>query len=209
MTDLGFGFRLNRGKIVTLFLCDPSKLPETGYGEFTGEQRHLSERLQIASLKSSATKTHPLESAVKIALFLAALLVAAFFGKQAWEEQTRWDNAPEVDAEVIAVSPPPPEPFPNKYQLAFEDNKGTRHELELEQNDVYGVPRVGEKVKLRYLPESPQTVKGPAKVHDIGFQAFVPYLLGTVAVYFVLHFMSDYVVGSLLKKSSERKKSVY
>lgn len=201
MIDLGFGFRLNRGKIASLFLCDPSKLPEAGDGEFTGAQRHLSERMQIASFRAPVTKSHPLETAVKITLLLAAILVTAFFGKQAWEEQKRWDNAPEVEADVVAVSPPPPEPFPSKFQLAYQDESGTKHELELERNDVYGVPRVGEKVTLRYLRESPETVKGPAKVHDIGFERFIPYLLGTLAVYLVTHFMSDYLVGRLLKKS--------
>jgi hypothetical protein len=200
MTDLGFGFRLTRGIITTLFLCDPSKLPEAGDGEFTGAQRHLSERMQIASFRSSAAKSHPLETTVKIALFLTAILVAAFFGKQAWEEQNRWDNAIEVEADVVAVSPPPPEPLPDKFQLTYQDKSGTKHELELDRNDVYGVPRVGEKVTLRYLPESPETVKGPTKVHDIGFERFVPYLLSTLAVYMVMHFMSDYFLGHLLKK---------
>lgn len=207
MTELGIGFTLTRGKITTLFLCDPSKLPGSGYGEFTGAQRHLSERLQIASFKAAPTKSHPLETGVKITLLLTAILVATFFGKQAWEEQKRWDNAPEVEADVVAVSPPPPEPFPSKYQVTYQDPSGTKHELELEQSDVYGVPRVGEKVTLRYLLESPQTVKAPAKVHDIAFERFVPYLLGTFAVYFVMHFMSDYLVGRLLEKSSVRKRS--
>lgn len=63
----------------------------------------------------------------------------------------------------------------------------------------YGIPQVGEKVALHYLPESPQTVRGPAKIHDIAFERFVPYLLGTLAVYFGLHFKSDYFVGRLLR----------
>ena len=201
MKALGVGFGLTRGKITTLLLCDPSKLPNTGYGEFTEAQRQLSERMQVESITLPVAKTHPLESAVKLGLLLNAILVAAFFGKQAWEEEKRWDNAPVVEADVVAVWPPPPEPFPNKFQLSFQDNSQTTHEVELGQNDVYGVPKVGEKITLRYLPESPQTVKGPAKIHDIAFERFVPYLLGTVAVYFVLHFASDYLVGRLLHKS--------
>ncbi len=200
MTALGVGFRLSRGKIVSLLLCDPSRLPEAGDGQFTGAQRHLSERLQLASFKTSVTETHPLERVVKVALFLMAISVAAIFGKQAWDEQQLWDNAPEVEAEVVAVSPPPPEPFPTRFQLTYQDKSGNMHEVQFEQNDIYGIPKVGEKVTLRYLPESPGTVKGPAKINDIGFTRFVPYLMGTVAVYLVMHFMSDYAVGRLLRK---------
>lgn len=201
MKALGVGFVLSRGKITSLLLCDPAQLPQTGCSEFSGAQRHLSERMQIESFKVPIVKTHPLVSGVKIGLLLSAILVAAFFGKQAWEEQKRWDNAPEVEATVVAVWPPPPEPFPDKYQLAFQDNSGKTHEVELLQNDLYGIPQVGEQIRLRYLQESPQTVKGPAKLHDIAFDRFVPYLLGIFATYFVLHFVSDYVVGRLLHKS--------
>jgi hypothetical protein len=200
MTELGFGFRLSRGRTTALFLCDPSKLPTTGYGEFTGAQRHLSERMQIASFKSSSAKSHPLVLAVKTGLLVVAISVAAFFGKQAWDEENRWNNATEVQADVVAVWPPPPEPFPSKFELSYQDHSGTVHELELEQSDVYGIPQVGEKVTLRYLPESPQIVKGPAKVHDIAFEQFVPYLLGTLAGYFGLYFMSDYFLGLFLRK---------
>ena len=205
ITSLGVGFNLSRGRIVALYLCDPANLPQNGNGGFTGAQRHLSEKMQLASFKAPASKTHPLESLVKLGLLIAAVLVAAFFGKRAWDEQQRWDNAPEVEADVVSVWPPPPEPFPERYQLSYKDHFGAPHEVELGQNDVYGMPQVGQKISLRYLLESPQTVKGPAKLHDIGFDKFVPYLLGTVAVYFVLHFMSDWLIGLLRYKLGNSK----
>lgn len=202
MAPLGVGFRLSNARIIAVYLCAPANLPTTGHGQFTGAQRHLSEKMQIGAAKTPTAKSHPLETLIKLGLLVTAVLVAAFFGKRAWDEQQRWDNAPEVEAEVVAVWPPPPEPFPEKYQLQYKDNFGQQHEVELGQNDLYGMPKIGERVSLRYLLESPGNVKGPAKLHDIGFERFVPYLIGTFVVYFFLHFISDLLVGRLVRRST-------
>jgi hypothetical protein len=197
MKDLGVGFELTRGKITTLYLCDPADLPQVGYGEFTGAQRHLSEKMQIASFRTPIARTPPAERAVKISLMLIAMLVIAFFGKRAWEEKKRWGNTPEVQAEVVSVWPAPPEPFPSRFRVTYQDQLGKTHEVELGENDFYSTPQVGDKVALRYLPESPQTALGPIKFRDIAFDNFVPYLLGTIGVYFVLHLTSGFVIGRL------------
>ncbi|MFO0942639.1 MAG: hypothetical protein U0930_18030 [Pirellulales bacterium] len=198
IATLGVGFRLSGGAIVAVYLCDPNNLPQVGYGPFTGAQRHLSEKMQLSSYKAPISKSHPLESLIKLGLLITAILVAAFFGSRAWEEQKRWNNAPEVEAEVVAVWPAPPEPFPEKFELSYKDNFGDEHKVELGQNDVYGMPKIGDHVNLRYLLDAPGQVKGPAKLHDIGFDKFVPYLLSTFAVYFVLHFFSDWLIGRFL-----------
>ncbi len=95
MKDLGVGFQLTRGAITTLYLCDPAHLPQIGYGEFTGAQRHLSEKMQLASFRKPITGTLPAARAFKISLMLIAMLVLAFLGRRAWNEKKRWDNASE------------------------------------------------------------------------------------------------------------------
>lgn len=203
ITPLGVGFRLSGGTIVAVYLCDPNHLPQTGHGQFTGAQRHLSEKMQLRPSKKTIAKTHPIESLCKLGLLIAAVLVATFFGLRAWDEQKRWDNAPEVEAEVVSVWPAPPEPFPEKFQLSYKDNFGQQHEVELRQNDIYGMPKIGDKVPLRYLLDAPETVKGPAKLQDIGFDKFVPYLISTFAVYFVLHFFSDWLIGRFVLQRNQ------
>jgi hypothetical protein len=197
MKDLGVGFQLTRGKITTLYLCDPAILPQTGQGEFTGAQRHLSEKMQIASFKTPVARTPHAERVFKIGLMLLSLLVIAFFARRAWEEKKRWDNALEVQAEVIAVWPPPPEPFPSKFRVTYQDRVGKSHEIDLGESDVYGTPQLGDKVALRYLPDYPQTALGPIKFRDIAFDQFVPYLLVIIGVYLVLHLASGFVFAWL------------
>ncbi len=191
MKDLGVGFGLTRGRITTLLLCDPADLPVTGLGEFTGAQRHLSERMALAAYKSAsqhspASRTSKIERAVMFMLLVCAALTIGFFGKRALDEKKRWDGSTEVQAVVVAVWPPPPEPFPNKFELSYQDASGKSHQIELQSSDVYGTPLVGDTVPLRYLPEAPQTALGPVAFRDLGFDRFVPYLLGTLVAYVVL-----------------------
>jgi hypothetical protein len=208
MKDLGVGFELTRGKITTLYLCDPADLPQKGNGEFTGTQRHLSERMQLASFRKPIARNLPAERAFKVCLLLIAMLVVAFLGRQAWEEKKRWDNAPEVEAEVASVWPPPPDPFPSRSHITYKDQLGKTHDVELENNHFFGTPQVGDKVTLRYLPDSPQTALGPVMFRDIAFDHFVPYILGTIGVYFVLHIASGFVFGWLYDNGVNRRRAI-
>lgn len=197
MKDLGVGFELTRGKITTLYLCDPAHLPPTGFGEFTGAQRHLSERMQLDSYRKPVVKYPPAERAFKVGLLLIAMLVIAFLGRRYFEEKQRWNDAPEVEAEVVDVWPAPPDPFPSRFRLSFQDQSGKSHEVDVGDRDVYGTPQVGDKVALRYLPESPQTALGPIRSRDVAFDHFVPYFLATIGAYFVLYIASGFVFGWL------------
>lgn len=197
MKYLGVGFKLTRGKITTLYLCDPADLPQIGFGEFTGDQRHHSERMQLASFRTPTARTPLAERAFKVSLLLITLFVIAFFGWRAWEEKKRWDSASEVQAKVFSVWPAPPEPFPSRFQLSYQDQSGTTHEVELEASDFYGTPQVGDDISLRYLPESPQMPLGPIKFRDVAFDHFVPYFLATIGAYFLLHIASGFVFGWL------------
>ncbi len=96
IAPLGVGFGLSSARIIAVYLCDPTNLPTTGHGQFTGAQRHLSEKLQIASYKAPVSNTHPLESLLKLGLLITAVLVAAFFAKRAWDEQKRWTMLPKL-----------------------------------------------------------------------------------------------------------------
>ncbi|MBX3421667.1 MAG: hypothetical protein KF752_08935 [Pirellulaceae bacterium] len=199
ITTLGIGLGLVDGAIVTLWLCDPQYLPSSGQGEFTAQQRQLSEKMQLASFKAEVPKTHPVQRLAKVGLAATALVVAAYFGNQAWEEQKKWDSAPEVEAEVIEVWPPPPEPFPSQFTLSYQDATGGVHQVQWGQNDLYGMPQVGSKVTLRYLANAPDIAMGPAKLHDIAFNQFVPYLIGIFVVYSALSLVVNLVLAKLLR----------
>ncbi len=194
MKQLGVGFKLARGRIVSLYLCDPTVLPETGLGQFTdGAQRHQSERMQLASFKTQQAQTPrakpPMaERTLKIGLMFMAIVAIVFFGWRAWEQKKRWDNSTEVQAEVISVWPEPPDPFPTKFQLTYQDQHEETHTVELAQSDVYSTPQIGDRIALRYLPESPQSplvlssfaildliFSFPTSLYDSGLRCIAPY----------------------------------
>ncbi|MFO0924186.1 MAG: DUF3592 domain-containing protein [Pirellulales bacterium] len=199
ISTIGIGLGLYKGAIVSLHLCDPSLSPPPGNGGFSSDQRHLSERMQLASFKKEVSKRHPMQTLVSLGLLLIAIGIGAYFGKQAWDSQQLWDNAPEVEGEVIAVWPPPPEPFPSKLTVQYADSKGELHQVEWGNQDVYVTSKVGEKVTVKYLKDSPEIALGPAKLQDVGFNQFTPYLLGTFVIFFTLHFFSDFVLAKLFK----------
>ena len=199
MKDLGVGFQLRQGRVTSLYLCDPALLPQSADGEFTGTQRHLSEELQIQSYRTPSVKTPPVERFVKVSLLLSTVFVVALFGRLAWEEKKRWDNAIEVQAEVVEVWPPPPEVFPTKFRLSYLDQHGKLHDVELSDSDLYGTPQAGDKVPLRFLPDSPQTVLGPIAFRDVGFDQFVPYFLWTIGLYLVLHIAIGFAISWLFR----------
>jgi hypothetical protein len=91
-----------------------------------------------------------------------------------------------VEGIVVAVDPPPPEPFPDRFTIAYAEITGEPHQVIFERNDLYSTPKLGEKVDVRYLPEAPDKPLGPARWGDIAFEEYVPWAIGIVVGYFVL-----------------------
>jgi hypothetical protein len=195
---LGLGLSMLRGDIDTVRLRKPEDTPRTGVGALTPAQRELSARENLRDIL--VRPRNPLARPVSwlqtlLGFGLAAALALVFW--RAVDYQRQWNDAPTVEGEVIAVEPPPPEPFPRKFTITYRDQAGGEHTTVFERADIY-VNAVGEKVDVRYLPEAPDQPMGPARVRDAAFIKFGPWGIGVLAVYFVLQVVLS-VVGWVLQ----------
>jgi hypothetical protein len=118
---------------------------------------------------------------------LAAALVWLFW--TAIDYQRRWNAAPVVEGEIVSVDPPPPNPFPMKFTVAYRDQVGLDRTTVFERADIYA-NSVGDNVDVRYLPEAPDQPMGPARLNDAAFLKYVPWGIGIGAVYFVLQIVA-------------------
>ena len=112
--------------------------------------------------------------------------MVAALGLLVWraiDYQSRWNAAPVVEGTVVAVDPPPPDPFPSKFTVAYQDLEGNPHETVFGFADVYVTRAVGDKVEVRYLPGAPDEPMGPARVNDAAFLKFMPWGIAIVGVY--------------------------
>jgi len=201
---LGLGLTMDRGRIDVVRLRKPEDAPREGPGSLTPAQRELSARpdLEEHLRRPLGGLSRPASWAQRIlGLALAAALVLLFW--QAVKYQQRWNNAAMVEGEVIAVDPPPPEPFPMKFTIAYKDQAGVERATVFERADIY-VNAVGEKVDVRYLPDAPDQPMGPARVRDAAFIKFVPWGIGVVGVYLVLQVVLS-VIGGILRAFRAKK----
>lgn len=193
---LGLGLEMLGGEIFAVRLRQPEHAPKRGVGTFTPAQRELSSRPDLNKLLRAAPAGGSQHRNWFQSLLTLALIVA--LGLLIWravEYQRRWNAAPVVEGEVIAVHPPPPEPFPNKFTITYRDQAGGQHEVVLGHPDLYGMPQVGEKVELRYLPDAPEQVLGPARARDIAFDRFFPWAIGLFGTYLALQVVAAVVSG--------------
>ena len=186
-TTLGIGLGMVRGEVTTLRIRKPEGSPKRGNGPLTEAQRALSQRADLPTylLRPLRGEKRPggcLQS-------LATLALIAALGWLVWNAllyQQRWNNAPVVEGVVTDVQPPPPEPFPNDFTIAYQDEAGNPHQVVLHVADVYATRNVGDKVEIRYLPGAPDQPLGPARYRDAAFLKFVPWGVGILAAYCVL-----------------------
>jgi hypothetical protein len=187
LTTLGIGLGIVRGEVTTIRLRKPEGSPRRGNGPLTDAQRALSQRSDLPTYLvrlpgGTARRGSWIQSLATLALFAA-------LGWLVWhaiQYQQRWNTAPVAEGEVIEVRPPPPDPFPSEFTIAYRDDAGLPHQVVLKRADVYVTQSVGEKVELRYLPEAPDQPLGPAAYRDAAFQKFVPWGIGIMAAYCVL-----------------------
>lgn len=188
ITSLGLGLSLHNGVITMVHLCDPEHSPRFGTGQWTKSQRLLSEvgeRDETAEPLFSPRKLNPLSVLLNIGLIVA-------FGLLIWraiELQKKWSEAPDVVATIIAVKPPPPEPFPDEATLSYSDTSGREHQVVFGRTDYYGIAKIGDEINIRFLPEEPEKPLGPSRFRDVGFDFALPYGIVILAAYSVLQLM--------------------
>ncbi len=185
ITSLGLGLTLRDGLVAMVHLCNPAQSPRYGSGPWTKEQQLLSEVRELPAASSTSTKRN------RKAILIAPIQLALFasIGTLVWwamQLQQRWDAAPEVPAIVVALDPPPPNILPNKITVSFNDAAGNQHRSILGHMQFLTTPKLGEEVKVRFLPESPEMVIGPVAFRDVGFKTAFPYGIGILAVYSIL-----------------------
>jgi hypothetical protein len=191
---LGLGLSMVDGEIDTLRLRKPEDAPRRGLGTLSSAQRELSKRNDLdeylaTPVAGERRRGRWYQGWLTVALALALGLLVA----RAFDYQRRWNEAPVVEGEVIAVNPPPPDPFPSELTVAYRDQAGGEHQTVFRLADVYATRAVGEKVEVRYLPSAPEEPMGPAQYRDAGFVKYLPWGIGLMGVYCVLQ-----VVGSLV-----------
>jgi hypothetical protein len=193
---LGLGLEMLCGEIIAVHLRQPEHAPKRGVGTLTPAQRELSSRPELDKLLRTAPAAGSQRRNWFQSLLTLALIVA--LGLLIWraiEYQRRWNAALVVEGEVIAVHPPPPEPFPDRFTIAYRDQAGGQHEVVLGRPDIYALLQVGEKVELRYLPEAPEQVLGPARVRDIAFDRFFPWGIGLFGAYLALQLVAAVIAA--------------
>ncbi|MDZ4847946.1 MAG: hypothetical protein SGI77_01505 [Pirellulaceae bacterium] len=198
ITSLGLGLSLGRGEIETVHLCDPERSPRIGTGQWTVEQRRLSEAGMANESKVAPVKPNPLSR-----LLLVCMTIA--MGALVWRAidlQSQWNNVPDVAATVISTNPPPPEPFPTEYVLGYVDSSGGEHEIAVRSLDIYGLPAMGAEVNVRFLPDAPDKPLTHSKHRDVGFDLAMPYGIAIFAIYWSLNLVIAFL-------PNKQKKSVF
>lgn len=205
---LGLGLTMLNGTIGAVCIRKPEEAPKRGHGQLTSDQRALSARsdlyTHLVGTSSLLRPSSPQNRWVQRLLTLAMVIAMGFTVFRAIDYQQQWNNAVVVQASVIEVKPPPPDPFPDEYTVTYRDQADQQHQVLLKRNDVYVAPQVGETVELRYLPQAPDKPLGPARYRDASFVEFVPIGIGILAVYSVLQLILPFV--SMLFDSLTRAK---
>lgn len=201
---LGLGLTMLSGEVGAVRVRRPEETPQRGLGSLTASQRELSARGDLPSyLYSHSESPSPRRSWWPTVLNLALAVALGLTMWKATDYQRQWSDAVLVEGDVIATEPPPPDPFPNEYTVAYRDQTGQPHQVTLKRADVYATPHVGEKLELRYLPELPDQPLGPARYQDAAFDKFFPIGIGILVVYGVIQIalpLIGFVAGSLKQK---------
>ena len=199
--SLGLGLELWRGEVTLLRLRQPEDAPRTGVGALTAAQREILAREDLSDYLAGSTSVDGARGGgcLQKLLTLGLLISLGVVGWRAFDYQRRWHASPTVEGEVIAVEPPPPEPFPDKYTIAYQDLAGGQHQVVWTRNKVYGIHKVGDKIELRYLPEAPERPVNPPDVSDEAFITFLPWGIGIFVAYLALQFAIS-IAGLLARR---------
>ncbi len=179
---LGLGFSLDQGLVATVHICDPKHAPKYGSGAWNVPQQKMSETGIIPRPMPRAVKP----SFARPILNIVAVLALGILAWRAITLQLRWNAAPDVPAIVVAVDPPPPEPFGNTFTVKYADPSGQQQQVVLDRMQFYVAPKLDEQVKIRFLPEAPDKPLGPNRIGDVGLNLAIPYACVIGMIYCVL-----------------------
>jgi hypothetical protein len=197
--SFGLGLELVYGDVLTVRLREPGDIPGPSYGSLTPEQRRVAGRPDLTShligspAPTAARSTPSRTSRFQILAGLALLLSMAIVVWQGIDYQRRWDNALAVDAVVIGVSPPPPDPFPDFFTIGYQDQQGQRHEAIMHHSEIFSLSKIGDKVQIQYLPEAPDAPLGPWGARSAGLDKYIPWGIGVIGAYIGLQFVAGIV----------------
>lgn len=204
----GLGLVVEQGIVEELVIRLPELAPRSGYGPFTESQRVLLNEPDLGSaLTDPPAPGAVAEGWIRSLLTLACVAGVALVAWQGFQYQVRWNQSLSAEGTVIAVKPPPPDPFPDELTVEYADPTGKQHQTVFRRADVYITREVGEKVEVRYLPEAPDQPLGPARYRDAAFVEYMPYGIGIVAVYLVLLVINT-VVCKFLGRGFAAERSV-
>lgn len=103
------------------------------------------------------------------------------------QEQQAWQMASTATARVISIDHLPAGIGQKPFHVEFRDADGAAYTAGLEAADFYVAPsNPGDEVEVRYLLTEPIQVKGPARVQDAAFTRYMPWAIGSTALYAAL-----------------------
>jgi hypothetical protein len=201
ITTLGLGLTVYLGEIETVHLCDPEHVPHFGSGQWTQEQRVLSETYQVKDEVPKQRIDPPKRRRLAGVILLVGFVMA--MGCLVWQAmalQAQWNNAQETRATVVSVNPPPPAAFPDEYTLSYRDNLDAPHQVVYRSNQILGLPAVGDEVTLRFLVESPDKPLLEHQSRDVGFDFAMPYGIAILATYWILNLVVTVVPAIISRR---------
>ena len=194
ITTLGLGIEQYYGEIYSIWLRQPADSPRTGFGQWTVAQRKLAADPDLAAKIARARREPPQPTNYWVWIVnVLAVITAGWLVLATLRLQQRWNEAVVVEGVVVAVDPPPPEPFPDRVTVAYVDTKGVRRETLLKRADFYAASGIGDKMEIRYLLEAPDKPLGPARIREIAFDFAVPRVIGLFGMYLVLQLVAGVV----------------
>ena len=70
--------------------------------------------------------------------------------------------------------------------MNFNDADSNEQRRTLGHMQFFATPKLGDKVNVRFLPESPDKVLGPVAFRDVGFETAFPFGIGILAIYSIV-----------------------
>ena len=199
ITTLGLGLGLWHGEIIAVYLRQPHNSPRRGIGQFLPRHAELS---RSPDLRQRLTK--PVLRAAGPPNWFGRLAGLAFVAAVAiliWRAvayQQQWNSAPRVEGQIVAVKPPPPDPFPTEFTVAYQDQTGQPHQIVFDLPNVNDARHIGDKVDLCYLRDDPRQAMGFAASRDAAIEKFLPWGIGIIVAFIAVLFVS--AIWDLVKR---------
>lgn len=177
----GFGIQMRAGRVEAVFLRKANQVSREGYGPLTSEQLELARSNDLEQrLMQHVERRRNVPSTIATAQFAIALGVVVYVG---YQNQNQWMEAAPVPGKVVRVeSTATTETI---YTIAYQDHAGQLHHVRWRVQDMYVPKDVGETVDVVFLPAAPDKPLGPARLRDMGFLNYAPWLLGVAGSYAV------------------------